>query len=446
MKKSSCILWPVMALIALLLPACSGNTSADAGDLLGTIPSDASLVTVINSQSILEKMGCKVSGDKIEPGKDFQAMIERNVKNGDREKLAAVFNGETGVDPSVMAIFQVGYYTYLTGYLSDPAKFKTAVEENDNSKFATEEGIDVCKNIAVSNSQFWVSLEQGSIDPREIKHFTALDKTQSFLDNSYSSHLTEFSSDVEGWGNINGLLNTAPLGFQQRASMQMAIQMLFEDPSAFGYSIDFGKGKGDLTLSVLNGKGKDAKFQLPTQELDINALQTIGGKTNALFGIAVPNKLIKKLTDEVSKKGPSVFGEYLKIFQCLDGTIGAAINPDTKSGLGVHGFITTTGQDVNGLQNLLGDLKMNVIKDGKVLRVSEGDVTGNADVADLSKELKGAMLGIAITDPAAFGSAKVNLNTAVFTLVPDGDTLRVKISGRSSDDKENFLLSLIRTL
>ncbi len=442
MKKTARILLPLFTLLALMLPSCSGNSGADAGDLLGTIPSDASLVVVMNAKSVLEKAGCKVSGDKIEPGKEFQALIDRNIKEGDREKIARALNGGTGIDPSVMAVYQVGYYLYFTGYLSDPAKFKAAVEKNLEATFSTEEGIDICQNVAVSNSRFWVNMQQGSIDPREVKHFTALDQTQSFLSNDYASNLTEFSADVEGWGNINGLMNTANFGFQERATLQVAVQTLYEDPSALAFTIDFEKGKARFDLTVLNAKGKAAKFQLPTQTVDVNALATMGGKTDALIALAVPNKLIDKLTKEMNSKGPSVYGEYIKMVQGIDGTIGLALG----QGGAMRGFVTTNGQDFSNLSSLLGEFGLNVTKDGKVLRFTKGDVTGNGDIATLSKELKDAMLGIAYTDLPKNAILNVKLPMAVVKLVPEDGTMRLKATATSANENENFLISLINEM
>lgn len=440
MNKTFRFFLPLVALVALLLPSCSGNEAADAGQLLATVPNDASTVVVINMKSLLEKAGCKVSDDKITPGDDLRNFIDRKVKGQYLEDIQSIFDGQTGVDPSVACFYQVGYYYYLTGNLADPAKFKEAVKKKTGASFSTEAGIDICRNIAVSNSRFWVNLEQGSIDPKEVKHFTGLDSSQSFMNNPYSEQLSNFDDDIEGWGNIKGILNTMGLSFLSRTQYEMAIQTAFEDPYALTFSLEFEKGKADVEVGVLNSKSKPAKFNLPTGKIDTDAVASIGGTTTGLVAVAVPNKLVKKLLDETKSKAPSVIGAYLEVFKGLDGT--CAFSYDEQGA--VNGLITTTGEDLTQLSDMLGQNGVNVNKEGNILRLTKGNVTGSAEVAALAPEFKGAMIGFAMYDPKEFDLAKDGVASVVGKLSPESGSLKMTLTLNGINDSENFLLTLIK--
>ena len=439
MKKTS-LLFALVAAIALMLPSCSGNETADATGLLETIPSDASLVIVANTSKMLEKAGCKVKDDKIEASAETMALIDKIKNPQNRQQIKALFDGQTGIDPSVIACFQEGYYVYATGYLADPAKFKATVEKEMNAKFSTEEGIEICANTAVSDNRFWINLEQGSIDANEIKHFTALDDSQSFLSNAFADRLCKFDKDIEGWGNINGLLNTANLGFQQKAMMQVALQTLFADPAGLSFSVEFMNGEMNVEANVINSKGTYAKYQLPSEELDINTISSIGGKADVVAAIAVPHKMIEKLIKETSSQSPSVFGMYLNATKCIDGTCAVAVG----SSDGVRGVLTTNGENSTAISEFLGSSGITITKDGKLLRLSKGEITGNAEVAELSKNMKGSIAGVAVYKMDSMKMMKNAVNSVIFTLNKQGDGILLKFNVKSNNDKENFLLSIIK--
>lgn len=440
MKSSLKLLTALMLAATLLLPSCSGDNSADTTDLLSTIPSDASLVVVANTKSMLEKCGCKVSDDQVKADDACKALLTKFDSPSNPIGMRAIFDGDLGVDPSIVAFFQLGYYNYATGFLADPEKFRQAIAKEFNASFSTEEGIDICANVAVSGSRFWININQGSIDPKEVKHFTALDKTQSFLSNDYAEKLSTITTDVEGWGNINGLVNTTGMSFEDRAVFQVATQMLFEDPSALRFSINFEKGEVVMAGGVLNSKGKTARFQLPAGKIDTKTVASIGGTTECLAAIAIPNKLVEKLLKETSAQSPSVLGIYLKLFQGLDGTSAFAF--DSK-GL-IRGIISTNGKDLNSLTNILGENDINVVKEGNILRLSKGDLKGDGDVSEISKDFKDAMVGIAAFNPGDKGNFGKYVASAVITLSPDGDGMKLRLNARSADKNENFLLTILK--
>ena len=184
-------------LSGLLLASCSGDKTADAADILATIPSDASAVAVFNTGAILEKSGCKIDGAAITPSDEATAAVAR-IRNAEIRKLVQnVLSGKSGVNPSVAVVFRQGYYNYLTGMLSTPADFKAMAEAELGAKFVASEGVETAGNVAVADERFWINLDQHAIDVNDIRHFISLDRQQSFLSNKFADRMSEVKKDVD---------------------------------------------------------------------------------------------------------------------------------------------------------------------------------------------------------------------------------------------------------
>ena len=437
MKIRSLLLMAVIVLTAVCLPSCSSDQSADAGDIIATIPSDASLVAVANTKAILEKAGCKVNGEKITASKEVTSAIG-NIKNPGMRKFAqALASGESGIDPSVTVVFQIGYYYYITGFLADPGSFKKAVKEDAGMNFEAQDGIDIAGNIAVSGNRYWVNLNQHFIDPKEVKHFTTLDESQSFMSNRYADRLCKISTDIEGWGNISGILRTLDMPFQRQATAQIALQTLFEDPASFSFSMTVNDNELKGDFAIINSKGNIAKYILPAENIDMKQVESIGGKGEMLFAVAIPNKLIKKLTEETSSKSPSMLGLYLQGMTGLDGTAAVAFNEKGD----MKGVISTNGKNLSPLTMLLDEQQINVTRDGDALRISKGAAMDGAEISTLASPLKGAIAGVSMATRAGrpFKAAGIS----AFSLRQEGKGIKLSFMMRSDDKKENILLSAL---
>ena len=201
--------------VLLMMAACSKDKSADVADLLKTVPSDASLVMVMDLESILEEMDCSVSGGVIKPGKDVIRAFEPLTDKSQLKNLEK-FN-DAGIDWTVAAIFVEGYNSYLTGFLNDSGKFKDFVEERFGEKWATGE-INTCGNVAMEGERFWVCLNsRNTIVANDIRHFNTLSEKQSILSNKNVTKLQDLKTEMAGWGDISGVLNFAGLDFSSRA-------------------------------------------------------------------------------------------------------------------------------------------------------------------------------------------------------------------------------------
>lgn len=442
--KTRQFLFSVLSSVAALAMAfafqsCSSDKVADAGDILSTVPSDVSLVAVINSGSMLEKTDCKVADGKITPSKKISEAVAKIQNPQAKNFLTAFINGQSGIDPSVMVLFKEGYNTYLTGVAADPESLEKTLKENGYEDFSTTDGIKISQNAAIAGNRFWVNVNSGSIDLGDVRHFNTLDKTQSFLQNSYADELCQVTSDISGWGNIAGLLNTGVMSFENRAYFQIALQTIFEDPSSFIFNINSEKGAFVSQFSVINSKGKNAKFQLPADKVDIATIKSLGGNADLLAAFSIPKKLIDNLRKDTKSKTPSVFDIYLQQLGSIDGTIAFCAGAND----GVKGIITTTGRDTSGLSSLLTSLGFSVVLDGKMMQISKGSPTGSLDVAETANDFKGAVAGIYTNHFGNKAEAEFLKSLSVM-LNSEGGGIVVKIKAATLDPKENALLSIMK--
>ena len=439
MNKIKGILYSVALIALVIMAACSSDRSGDVRGLLQTIPSDASMVTVVDLKSMLEKAGCEVDGAKVKPGKELTKVIGESADAKTKEKLERLQNG--GIDPSVAAIFIEGYNTYLTGFIADTDKFKTLIEEEAKEKFRSEGEVEVCGNMAISGERFWGCVSSNNtINVNDVKHFLSLSEKQSILSNEIAAKLEDLEHDMKGWGDIKGCLNSVGLDFTSRASVTMALEAMFVDAVEFVWEVDFNKGELDADMTVLNSKGGIAKFNFPAAKIDGDVVKKIGGTADSFAAIAVNPEMVKKLKEETGGKGFSMIGMLAGMISCVDGTCAAAL-----SGPGnLNGVISTTGHGTADLVNALGQFGLTVSKEDNVLRVTQGEVSGPLSASDAAEALKGALAGV------VYGGNEKPLkleaiSTMSITFKPEKGGLQAEIKVKGKDGKKNILLALIQS-
>lgn len=441
MKKLTLLLAALAVIAASLLSGCSKSESADARDLLASIPNDASVVAVANLQSLLEKAGCKIDGSEVKPSADMTGAVNGIKDNTMRSLLSDFINGKGGIEPTVGVVFTVGYYTYFSGIVSDPSAFKASVEKATGAKFSVQDDVDICANTALKDNRFWVNVGSSQIDARDAKHFATLSEEQSFLSNSASENLCKIEKDVEGWGNLSGLLNTANFSFQEKASVQVALQTLFEDPTNFCFTVNFEKGQMLAEGKLLNSKGKTAKYLFPTAAIDLKTVEGLGGTADAVIAASIPGKLIKKLEEDTKSKQPSMLGVILPSLSSVDGTVAVAFD----SAGSCRGVIITTGENTGSLTNLLGTMGVTSTINGKEVNFKKGEVTGPQNVTEMSKFFKGAVIGVASGVPRnAPGDTKNTFESGALVLLPDGDGLAFRITLLGTQKDVNFIVPLLK--
>lgn len=427
--------------VAILLAGCSKSESADTGDLLVSVPADASFVAVANLHSMLEKAGCKIDGSKVEPSEAVTGAVSR-ISDKTLNALANDFvNGTSGIEPSVAVVFGEGYYTYFSAIAADPDAFKASVKKAVGQEFSSTDGVDICGNTALIGNRFWVSLGRNDFNPENARHFSTLSKDQSFLSNEISENFIKIEKDIEGWGSVGGVLNTASLGFQQRAMTQVMMQTLFEDPTNFSFDVNFDKGKMEANGRLLNSKGETAKYNFPTEEIDLNTVESISGTASGVLAIAVPQKLLKQLQNDANSKQPSMLSMILPSLSSIDGTVAVAFNPNADA---LRGVITTTGENTGNLTMLLNQTGVESKISGKLITFSKGDLTGPQKIADMAGYLKGAVMGVASASPEGVpDNVKNTFESGAFTLVPEKGGITMHLVMLSPDKDKNFIISLL---
>lgn len=433
------LLLAIALCLPIILSSCSSDKSADARDLLLSIPSDISFVAVANSGSILDKAGIKVDDGNIEAPDALESHLAKIKDVRTRSLMKTIFSGKSGVEPTALAIFREGYNTYLTGFINNTSDFKKCVTDNGGSEFKSENDLEISDNIAMTDHRFWINLDQHTIDAQAVKAYINLAKDQSFMSNPYAENLCKVEKDIEGWGNIAGMLNTANLKFQDRATVQIALETLFEDAAAAAFSVEFTDGSATLKANLLNSKGKDAKYQFPTEKVDINTIASIGGTADMIAALSIPNKMIEQLKKETASKAPSMLGMILTPLSCVDGTLAIAANNDDA----MAGVINTNGGNTSDLSALLAQTGVTTEREGNNIRFKKGELKGSFNVATEAKLLKGEIAGVAVANPSGRTNIGVpGLKSATFALMPEkGVTLCITL--KSENSKDNFLKAIL---
>lgn len=143
--------------------------------------------------------------------------------------------------------------------------------------------------------------------------------------------------------------------------------------------------------------------------------------------------------------GGNMLGEYMSIIRTIDGTVGAAICGSDKNGMAYNAVVSTDGKPSVELMNMMSEFG-SVQKDGKILRLSKGTMTGALNVAEEASNMKGATMGVAFgLDGARMQGVEKALKSVSLTMTPEGESLRYNISVKGYDKDENILLSVIKS-
>ncbi|MDE6683008.1 MAG: DUF4836 family protein, partial [Muribaculaceae bacterium] len=434
----------IAIVITSLLTSCSGN-NADVSELLATVPADATAVIAVNVKSLVEKSGSKIDGSKIVPGDDIKQFLKNNASTPDEKRIIRnILDGESGIDPTVAVIFLEETELYFTGFLANPDKFKEFMAKEYEGSFSESNGISTLSNVALKGNQFWInnSKTRNDIDPEQITRFLALDDKLSFLSNSYSKKLSDFSNDIDGWGNLSSLYNASDMSFQEKAMAGLALAGLFSDAQDISFHANFEKGKLVTGLNILNSKGLPAQFNLPTDRIDVGMVKNLSESGDIIVAMAISPKLVEQLQNDFGDKNIPGLGMLMPALSALDGTCVVEGGEN-----GFKGAFSTKGDATAALSDLLSQLsKATVSKDGKFLRFQQGDVKGKILNADVADRFKGAMIAAVVSDKMNSREELkgMPLQDVFMALIPADGSMQLEVTVNSTNSKENFLLSFIK--
>lgn len=441
MKKISFLL---LSFVLICVTSCKKDT-VDVTDLLKTVPSSAAGVIVFNLENLLEDAGCKIKGHDIIPSEEVKKAV-----SGKKELVMNLFDGNNGIEPKGAVMFFDSKRTFLTFALYDVDMFCKLIEKEEKVTFSDMgSGVKVGGNIAVKGAQAWVCLSSGkTIDSDAISNYASLASSQSFLVTPMGEKLLTEEDDVRGWAMVN-TFSQQILSRRDQGMFTLGLGFLFEGAESIKFKVDFKKGEAEAEAIILNDKGKPAKYQLPSDKVDVQTLKSLGSTCDALMAFTVSPKLIKKFEQIGSAFGGALFGDLGDTFKNVDGTVGIAAG-GTGLDESINGFITTKGDVTQTLKDMISEYMGAISMDGKLMRFTKGDVKGSLNVEESAEELKGSCMGI-VVDATGYGSlgygdssAPAGFKNFVIKLKPESGGLEFEFEAKTADPKENALVTLLK--
>lgn len=451
-KKSLNVRHMALWMLLMMLPFMNSckQEATDASDLLATVPSSAGMVVGVNLKSLLEKTGCEVNGTEIVAGKEMKELLATIQKDSVNRKNADALNlflsGDSGIDPSGAIVFTDAYGTYVTAMLADTQKFYDFVEKQTGDKFTEENGVKVCREIAVLGAQVWVSISGSSIDSKAVKNYAALEKGQSFVSNPFADKVSNIANDIVGWSRINTFFQQkGGISTSDIAAFNMMLGMTCEGATSISFTLDFLKGEVKALCNVLNDEGKPAKYLFPFDKVDTSLVKSLGENANAVFSFVITKEAVKKM-EQLNSSFGGPYGEVIEYFKALDGTIAVAFSDITDPLKGIRGVITTNGDASSGLMNLVSQL-CPAKKDGKLIRLENGTLEGSLKMADVADFLKGSGGG-GVMNLSVFGADASKIGVSSFGVAgrPNGAGISAEFVVKSTDPSENFLITVMKNI
>lgn len=438
----------IAALMLMVFNSCKKET-VDVTDLLRSVPSSAAGVVVFNMEGMLEDAGCKINGHEIIPSQAIKDRIAK-VSSSKQEDFMMLFSGDTGIEPKGAVVFYDANRAFLTFALYDVNKFCAFVNNKTQGSFTDAgSGVQVNGNIAVKGAQAWVCLTSGkSIDTDAIASYAGLSPSQSYVVTPMGENLLIDERDIRGWALIN-VFTDQMLSRRDKNMLTLGLGFLFEGAESVQFSVDFKKGEVEAEAVVLNDKGQPAKYQLPSDKIDVNTLKGLGETCDAMMAFTISPKLIKKFDQIGAAFGGALFGDLGDTFKNVDGTVGV-IASGTNEAQSMNGVVTTKGDISQTLRDMISEYMGPVSMDGKLLRFSKGDVKGSLQVKECAEELKGCCLGL-VVDASGYGTlgyqeeAPTGFKELIIKLKPESGGLEFDVEANTIDEKENALLTLLRT-
>ena len=442
MKKNGLKLFLLLALCLPLFYSCK-QVSIDITDLISTVPSSANGVVGINLKSILEKSGCTVNGSEITAGKELEKLLSH--QNGSNsEVVKMLFNGDSGIDPLGAVAFFDANKGFVTCMLADVNKFKAFVEKESGSVFEDKgKGVQICGNIAMKGPQAWLCFTSYTIDdPGLIDSYANMPEGSSYIQNPFSKEIATMTNDITGWVQLRTLLGQT-VSFQDIAIVNMVSSVLFEDPVSIKFTVNFLKGRMNITASMLNDKGKPAKYLLPAEKIDVSTVEKVGESTDLLVAMTITPKLI----ESISRLGKAVAGNLYESMKegldHIDGTVAVAFSNPEEMSQNISGIVTTDGQTPLTLLQIISGIAP-YRKDGKFILFSKGTMQGNLDVKEGAALLKGSAIGIVGSLETFRYTPVPSLKSLSVSLIPEGGSLHCNLVITSVNKDENILLSIIK--
>lgn len=288
---------------AVLLAAFVFVSCADKGsDLLTMVPKESKLVMVVKPLDLAKKA-------------DLQNLTLKNVPKETFDQINAFFNGDMGVDPEEVAMFEYQNNFWALFNVKDEGKLSSALtgfgygKESVNGCNIYSEGRD---KIAVKDGLGVLVAVYGddlSAVTNSIDRFLKLPEGQSVVS------IPQFAESMSGkdahvylnLGAVYAMAEKEANPYDRRA-MEMMKQMPMYDEllqSHAYFSLNFEKNDLICNSVVLDKDGKNINGKFNFGNLDKGMLDFFDGKATAVMAFAIPQQYLDFIADAIAKEAGS---------------------------------------------------------------------------------------------------------------------------------------------
>ncbi len=288
---------------AVLLAAFVFVSCADKGsDLLTMVPKESKLVMVVKPLYLAKKA-------------DLQNLTLKNVPKETFDQINAFFNGDMGVDPEEVAMFEYQNNFWALFNVKDEGKLSSALtgfgygKESVNGCNIYSEGRD---KIAVKDGLGVLVTVYGddlSAVTNSIDRFLKLPEGQSVVS------IPQFAESMSGkdahvylnLGAVYAMAEKEANPYDRRA-MEMMKQMPMYDEllqSHAYFSLNFEKNDLICNSVVLDKDGKNINGKFNFGNLDKGMLDFFDGKATAVMAFAIPQQYLDFIADAIAKEAGS---------------------------------------------------------------------------------------------------------------------------------------------
>lgn len=288
---------------AVLLAAFVFVSCADKGsDLLTMVPKESKLVMVVKPLDLAKKA-------------DLQNLTLKNVPKETFDQINAFFNGDMGVDPEEVAMFEYQNNFWALFNVKDEGKLSSALtgfgygKESVNGCNIYSEGRD---KIAVKDGLGVLVTVYGddlSAVTNSIDRFLKLPEGQSVVS------IPQFAESMSGkdahvylnLGAVYAMAEKEANPYDRRA-MEMMKQMPMYDEllqSHAYFSLNFEKNDLICNSVVLDKDGKNINGKFNFGNLDKGMLDFFDGKATAVMAFAIPQQYLDFIADAIANEAGS---------------------------------------------------------------------------------------------------------------------------------------------
>lgn len=288
---------------AVLLAAFVFVSCVDKGsDLLTMVPKESKLVMVVKPLDLAKKA-------------DLQNLTLKNVPKETFDQINAFFNGDMGVDPEEVAMFEYQNNFWALFNVKDEGKLSSALtgfgygKESVNGCNIYSEGRD---KIAVKDGLGVLVTVYGddlSAVTNSIDRFIKLPEGQSVVS------IPKFAESMSGkdahvylnLGAVYAMAEKEANPYDRRA-MEMMKQMPMYDEllqSHAYFSLNFEKNDLICNSVVLDKDGKNINGKFNFGNLDKGMLDFFDGKATAVMAFAIPQQYLDFIADAIAKEAGS---------------------------------------------------------------------------------------------------------------------------------------------